>query len=156
VLLIIGAWEVYDHVVGSTAFEVGTQPFATHLVGRLQQRIDRNRSTGAPTVLAMVPCFGPNASRLGDERLDPERIAWVNDVIRTAAKRNRGWVRTIDPASVLCAPDGRSRPANEAGLSIREDGAHFDTEAAVWFWNTWLAEQLGAALAVPSAAGASG
>ncbi|MFN8017015.1 MAG: acyltransferase family protein [Acidimicrobiales bacterium] len=152
VLLWVGAWEVYDHEYQGRRYPVGSKRYGKLLQERLQLRIDRYKGIGAVTVMPIVPCFAPNASRLGDERHDPERVAWVNAQIREVAKRNRGWVRLIDPRAELCSPSGKAKPATPTGIPLREDGAHFDPPAATWFWNTWLAGQMGAVWAdVPGA-----
>jgi peptidoglycan/LPS O-acetylase OafA/YrhL len=145
VLLWIGAWEVYDQQLGGRRYDVGTRAYADVLDERLQTRIDLYRSVGAPTVMALLPCFAPNAARLGNERHEQDRLDWVNARLRAVARRNRGWVRLIDPGPVLCTPDGHSIAKTPTGLPLREDGSHFDPPAATWFWNAWLAGQLGAA-----------
>jgi peptidoglycan/LPS O-acetylase OafA/YrhL len=149
VLLWIGAWEVYDQEYQGTRYDVGTKAFADLLEGRLQERIDRYRTAGAATVMALLPCFAPNAARLGNERHEQRRLDWVNARMRAVAQRNRGWVRLIDPDPVLCTPDGDSIAQTPTGLPLREDGSHFDPPAATWFWNAWLAGQLGAAFPTP-------
>jgi peptidoglycan/LPS O-acetylase OafA/YrhL len=148
VLLWIGAWEVYDHEIDGVRYRVGTPAFAQKLEERIQLRVDRYKAAGVPTVISLVPCFAQNAARLGTERLDPERVAWVNDRIRTVAKQNRGWVRLVDPTAQLCDTDGNPFGETPEGDPLREDGSHFDPPAARWFWNTWLADQLGAAFDV--------
>jgi peptidoglycan/LPS O-acetylase OafA/YrhL len=153
VLLWLGAWEVYDHEYQGTRYKVGTEPYADLLERRMQQRIDQYRGAGAATVMPLVPCFAATASRLGDERLDAERIAWVNERVRAVAARNPGWVRLIDPYEKLCDADGVSRRATPDGIPLREDSAHFDIPAAIWFWNDWLAGQVGAAFDVSQASG---
>ena len=153
VLLWVGAWEVYDHEVDGRRLRVGTQAYADVLDEQIQQRVDWYRALGIPTIIARVTCFGPNASRLGDERHDPERLAWVNERIEAAARRNRGWVRTIDPTDTLCDAEGEARPSTPDGLELRADGAHFDPETAVWFWNAWLAGQLGSVMADAASSG---
>ncbi|WP_254126821.1 SGNH hydrolase domain-containing protein [Aquihabitans sp. G128] len=145
VLLWVGAWEVYDQVVDGTRLEVGSDAYADLLESRLQQRIDTYRAHGVPAVLPVVPCFGPPVPSLGVERVDPDRVAWVNERIRRVAARNRGWVRLIDPTRTLCDADGRARTATPDGIALREDGTHLSEQAAVWFWDRWLSGQLEAA-----------
>jgi peptidoglycan/LPS O-acetylase OafA/YrhL len=145
VLMWFGAWEVYDHEIDGERYRVGSDDFAQKIEERLQVRIDRYKAAGLPTVLAMVPCFGENAARLGTERYDAERIGWVNERIERVAEQNRGWVRTIDPTDQLC-DDGEALTETPLGDPLREDGSHLDPPAAIWFWNSWLAGQLGAAL----------
>jgi hypothetical protein len=150
VLLWAGAWEVYDHEVDGVSYRVGTKRFARLLEERIQLRVDRYRSKGAVTIMPLVPCFAENAARLGTERQDPDRIDWVNDRIRAVAERNTGWVRLIDPSGQLCDADGQAIPETPEGIPLREDGSHFDPPAAVWFWNSWLAWNMGAAFDVPA------
>ncbi len=82
-----------------------------------------------PTVLSLVPCFGPSPV-YPVERLDPTRIAWVNARVRAVALRNRGWVRLVDPTAQLCGLDGKTRERNDDGVEIRPDGAHFESDSA--------------------------
>lgn len=149
VLLWLGAWEVYDHEADGLRYPVGSKAYAAYLEGRIQTRLDRYRANGVGTVIPLVPCFGPNASRLGTERHQRKRLRWVNARLRAVAARNRGWVRLIDPNPKLCDAKGHARPTTTDGQPLREDGAHFTSETGVWFWNTWLAGQMGAAFGQP-------
>ena len=145
VLLWAGAWEVYDHQLNGQTYTVGHKAYRQELDARIQARIDQFRAAGVPTVISLLPCFGVNAPRLGTERYDRDRIAWVNGRIKEVAARNPTWVRLIDPESTLCTANGQALDATPSGHPLRADGAHFDAEGAAWFWNTWLAGQLGAA-----------
>jgi peptidoglycan/LPS O-acetylase OafA/YrhL len=147
VLLWLGAWEVYDQDVDGRRYDVGDDDYAALLESRLQQRIDRYRAAGVPTILPLVPCMSLGASYLGSERIDADRRAWVDARVRAVAARNPGWVRIIDPTSVLCADDGTPRATTPDGLPLRQDGVHFDGPTARWFWRTWLAGQVAAAFA---------
>jgi hypothetical protein len=149
VLLWVGAWEVYDHEYQGVSYRLGTKRYAAFLEQRIQERVDKYRGVGVATVMPVVPCFAANAARLGDERLDPKRIDWINARVRAVAKRNAGWVRLIDPEDKLCDASGTSRPATPDGIPLREDGSHFDPPAAIWFWNNWLAGQMGAVFDIP-------
>ncbi len=144
----LGAWEVYDHEYQGVSYRVGTKRYAKFLEQRMQERIDKFRGVGAATIMPVVPCFADNAVRLGKERLDPERVDWVNERIRAVAKRNAGWVRLIDPETKLCDASGKALATTPDGIPLREDGSHFNPPAARWFWNTWLTGQMGAAFDV--------
>ena len=144
VLLWLGAWEVYDHILDGQELVVGSDAYAAVIEQRLQDRVDRFRAAGVPTVMPTVPCFGAVAPRLGTQRYDEKRRSWVNDRLLAVAARNRTWVRVINPTDMLCE-NGVAIDQTPDGTYIRADGAHFDTESAAWFWNNWLAGQLGAA-----------
>jgi hypothetical protein len=131
------------------AHPVGSERYERVLEQRIQERIDRYKAVGAVTIMPVVPCFAVGAARLGTERQDQDRLDWVNERIEAVAERNRGWVRLIDPWDPLCTDDGEAILETPTGLPLREDGSHFDPPAAVWFWNTWLAGQMGAAVDVP-------
>jgi len=151
VRLWLGAWEVYDHDLDGRRLEVFSDEYAAVVEKRLQDRIDRYRTAGVPTVMPTVPCFGEVSANLGDERHDERRRDWVNERLLAVAARNRTWVRVIDPLTVLCDADGGSIATTPDGTPIRADGAHFTSESAAWFWNTWLAGQLGAGFSQPQA-----
>ena len=72
----------------------------------------------------------------------------MNARVRAVAKRNKGWVRLIDPDSKLCDASGTALSTTPDGIPLRQDGSHFDPPAARWFWNSWLTGQLGAAFDV--------
>lgn len=137
VLFWVGAWEVIDHRLDGTTYDVGTKADARLIERTLQERLDLFRDAGVPTVVPLVACFADSPQYT--ERLDADRIAWINARIRAVVARNRTWVRAIDPTPVLCNADGTARVTNEHGVVIRADGAHFEAEAGAWFWNTWLA-----------------
>ncbi len=148
VLLWLGAWEVYDQVVAGERLEVGGARYAEVLEARIQERIDRYRAVGAPTVMPVVPCFGEDAAgSQDDERREGDRVRWVNARIRAVAARNPGWVRLIDPSGKLCDGRGQALGATPDGIVLREDGSHFDADAAAWLWNGWLGGQLAEAFA---------
>jgi len=149
VLLWFGAWEIFDHEINGQRLNVGTPEMKEALETRIQDRVNRYRSLGLPTLIAALGCFGPNATRLGNERHDRDRIDWVNARIRAVAKRNRGWVRIIDPTKQICEDDLTAREKTPDGEQMRPDGAHFVATTASWFWNEWLAGQIAAALSVP-------
>ena len=145
VLLVVGAWEVYDHLFQGTRYEVGRPDYRHLLELRLQQRIDTYRAAGAATIIPAVPCFAPNAARLGTERHQQRRLDWVNVLIRNVAVRNPGWVRIVDPTAQLCNGPDDAKSTTPDGDPLREDGAHYDHDAATWLWQSWLSGQLGAA-----------
>lgn len=137
-VLMVGGWEVFDHVIDGEYLALGTPEYRTYLEGQLDRGLDILTRYGGDVVIVTVPCMGfmpsPPWPGAGDERADPERTQWVNDIfVDTAAERDD--VHVIDLASWLC-PDGEY--VNEVdGVEIRYDGLHFTGEGASVVWN-WL------------------
>ena len=92
-----------------------------------------------------MPCFGVGNPRLSRQRLDPRRVAWINDRLIAVANRNRTWVRMLDPSGQVCTPDGHPAGTTGSGQALRTDGIHFVPATADWFWRHWLAGQVAAA-----------
>jgi hypothetical protein len=115
----------------------GSDPYATLLESLLQARIDRYRFVGAVTLLTLVPCYGEMAPRLGEERRDPKRVHWLNDVLRRVARANPVDVVTVDPGEIFCQ-GGRARGPVAGVGDLRPDGVHFSEASARWIWDTWL------------------
>lgn len=146
VVVWLGAWEVFDHRLMDEDLLVFTARYEEVVEQRLQQRIDRAREIGVPAILTVVPCMGGTPE--SDNRLvrgDAARVGWVNDRIEEVAARNPGWVRMIDPTPHLCDDEGRPVQANGDGLQLRPDGVHFESDSAVWMWNSWMAGSLASA-----------
>ncbi|MBV6508591.1 MAG: hypothetical protein JJLCMIEE_01656 [Acidimicrobiales bacterium] len=137
-LLMVGGWEVFDHIIDGEYLALGTPEYRAYLEGQLDAGLDILTRYGGDVVIATVPCMGytpaPPWPGAGDERADPERTGWVNDVFVDAAAE-RADVHVIDLASWLC-PDGEY--VNEIdGVELRYDGLHFTGEGASVVWN-WL------------------
>ncbi|MCU1452264.1 MAG: putative O-acetyltransferase [Acidimicrobiales bacterium] len=137
VVLSVGTWEIYDQQFADRRWVTGTDPYATLLESLLQERIDRYRFVGAVTLLTLVPCYGDMAPRLGEERRDPQRVRWINGVLRRVAQANPLDVVTIDPGEIFCQ-DGRARGPVPGVGDVRPDGVHFSEASARWIWDTWL------------------
>lgn len=153
VLMWIGAWEVFDQELAGESYEVGTAEYATLVRGDVQRRVDRARERGVPLVLPIVPCFGRSDNPVHNERRrDDEAVTWVNEQIRAVAEHNPGWVRLIDPEEVLCDADGEALTSID-GVTVRQDGSHFDRIGATWFWNAWLGAAIASAFPGASATG---
>jgi hypothetical protein len=145
VVLIIGAWEVFDHEVGGTDLTVGSQRYATYLTSRLE-RARRLLSYDASTlVIPNVPCYGqvPSTPLLDHAqapiRNDPDRVAAVNEIIARFVDTHRADVRSVNLAGFLC-PGGSYRDTI-ADVQMRYDGVHFSRPGAAKTWG-WLLPQL--------------
>jgi hypothetical protein len=149
-VVLVGAWEVLDHVVDGATLRVGTPEYEQYLLGELGRGLDLLESNGQPVVVLTSPCFDEHDPQLGassSDRNDPDRLAWVNARIRTAVAAHPG-VALLDLESVACPGGGYHEKV--AGVTMREDGVHFSRDGAAIVWR-WLGPQL-RALTSPSAA----
>ncbi|MBX3313089.1 MAG: acyltransferase family protein [Actinobacteria bacterium] len=152
-LMWIGAWEVFDQQLDGRSYAIDTPEYASMLRSDIQRRVDRARERGIAFLLPVVPCFGISDNPVHNERRrDTDAVAWVNEQIRAVAEHNPGWVRLIDPGDVLCDADGEAYTSID-GVTVRQDGSHFDRVGATWFWNAWLGRAVASAFPGPTASG---
>ena len=144
VVLIIGAWEVFDHEVGGSDLTVGSPRYATYLTSRLERVRRLTASNGAMLVIPNVPCFGEESSAIAGHDLapirdNPERVKIVNQIIATFVTAHPTDVRSVDLAGRLCP--GGSYPDTIDGVDVRYDGVHFSEAGAAKTWR-WLIPRL--------------
>jgi len=140
VMLSLGAWEVFDHIVDGKVEKVTSRAYADYLTARLQESHDILTSTGAHLFIPDVPCFAePEAGELRENfaaiRNDPERAAAVNQVIDDFAASHSD-TTVIELSSWLC-PDGRYQ-ATRDGIQMRYDGVHFTVPGGARAWGAVL------------------
>lgn len=143
IVLVAGAWEVYDRKIGSRTYRVGTEAYAQLIYDHLDQvRRFFEARTSAPLVIEDVPCMNPPQLGLGEKRsvrADAQRVEWVNDVFRNFAETFPGKVSMVDVSTLVC-PHGEPRKKLD-GVDVRPDGAHYNPEATTALWN-WLTPRL--------------
>jgi peptidoglycan/LPS O-acetylase OafA/YrhL len=140
VMLSLGAWEVFDHIVHGQVESVMSQEYANYLTARLQTSYDILTSTGAHLFIPNVPCFAePEAGELRENfaaiRNDPERAAAVNKVITDFAASHSD-TTVIDLSSWLCP--GGNYEATRDGIQMRYDGVHFTVAGGAKVWGAVL------------------
>ncbi|QYG93008.1 acyltransferase family protein [Iamia sp. SCSIO 61187] len=144
VMIQFGAWEVYDHLVDGERVESGTD----EMRDLVREGLDRGVSAllaVRPDVRFVVmgtPCMRERSLRLGgpdSERNDPERVAWVNDVMADYAADLGPRATFIDPGELVC-PGGRFLEEID-GVELRPDGSHYAAGASTPVW-AWLAERI--------------
>jgi len=149
VVLSIGAWEVFDHVIDGKIVSSTSPAYADYLGERLNEAHSVLTADGAHLYIPNVPCFDQPSYRLNGKddiapiRNDPERAAAVNAVIEDFAARHTKSVTVIDGASWLC-PDGHYE-ADRDGVEVRYDGVHFTSEGGAMFWTDVLMPALNSA-----------
>lgn len=136
VLLIFGAWEVYDRqLADGTQLRVGTDEWRTWVDATLERTASEVAAAAPHAVLAVtdVPCFDERNLRLGgptSPRNDPERVAAVNAVLDGFVARHPARVTALRWASWLCGEDPADRP----------DGVHLSDRSARELWNGRLGD----------------
>jgi peptidoglycan/LPS O-acetylase OafA/YrhL len=143
VVLIIGAWEVFDHQVDGSDLTVGSRRYATYLTSRLERAQRLLSYDDSRLVIPNVPCFGQASTSVGHDlapiRNDPQRVAAVNRIIGRFVNAHPGDVHRVDLAGLLC-PGGSYRDVME-GVQMRYDGVHFSKPGAAKTWQ-WLIPRL--------------
>ena len=126
VLVMIGAWEVYDTVVGDTRLVPGTPEYAAQLSSQLRDAVAIASAGGAQVVLLDVACYPvPDLGVAGQDRVRAE--AWrghaVTDVIHSVADELD---LTVLPYHDLLCDGDEPRPLFD--VVVRPDGVHFPQE----------------------------
>ncbi len=151
VVIPYGPWEVFDHWVNGEVRAVGSQAYRTMIFSALDDiRTLVRAETNAPIVFLDAPCMDESKVTLGSGRANPrnnpERVAWVNDVLDVWAAQAGSGVSVLHWSSWLC-PGGTFRRTLD-GVAMRPDGVHLTGSSAVLAWD-WLEPQL-RRLAAPS------
>ncbi len=124
--LLIGRWEVSDHLWGGQWTHVGEPAWDAHLVAEIDQAVDILSSDGARVVLFTMPFIDPpteaaNGSMFPEN--DPARIEEFNRLLVEAADRRRSAATLVD-LNRLLDPDGHYQ-AELRGFAVRwSDGIH--------------------------------
>jgi hypothetical protein len=136
-VLLLGAWEVFDIRLDGARVPFGAPAHEALLRRELRTALDV-LGTGRTEVLVLTtPCFAhfdQAEFRMGSERNDPERVRWVNRMLREAVA-GRPDARLVDFGARLC-PGGRFR-SSIGGVRVRADDGvplHRDGLALVWSW----------------------
>jgi hypothetical protein len=139
-VLVVSAWDVYDHRVAGRTLRVGTPEYARYLGGRLQRAVGILGAGGRPVVIVNSGCyaqqpFAPEGADLAPDRNDPVRGQAVNAVVADLVAGHGRHVSVADLRDRTC-PGGRyQRVVN--GVELREDGVHFSEDGAALVWD-WL------------------
>ncbi len=143
IVLVAGAWEVYDRKIGDRTYRVGTPAYDRLITTHLEDvRAFFRARTDVPLVIEDVPCMRPPDLGLGaakGARADDARVAWVNGVFRRFAAAHPHDVSMLAVSQYAC-PGGHPRDTVD-GVTLRPDGAHYDPKATTALWN-WMVPRL--------------
>ncbi len=124
VLVVIGAWEVFDIEIGDTIFAFDTAAGDALFTGNLRSGLDRIVAADSRAAVLEVPCMRPiesDGSSLPPlpERGDDRRVAHVNSLIREVVDGYGPDVEFIDGPDAWC-----DDPEIATDTALRWDGVH--------------------------------
>jgi len=143
-VLVVSAWDIYDHEVDGQHLTVGSSAYSDYLLGRLGRAVDTLGAGGRPVVVVNSGCYDQESFSiqgvdLAPDRNNASRAQAVNAVVRRLAALRPGQVSVADLFSLTCRNGHYSRSLS--GTELRSDGVHFTTDGAREVWD-WLLPQL--------------
>jgi hypothetical protein len=134
VVLVSGAWEVYDHLDGEQELVMGFRPHDRFLARHFRAALDLLTAGGRPVVVTDVPCFADPTVE-GGPRVDSVRVWHLNGLLARV-------VGDYPTARLVRLSDRLCRDGTDAvGTSVRYDGVHFTAEGAAGVW-PWLGDEI--------------
>jgi len=145
VLVIIGAWDVFDLKFKDRTVQFGSAEWDASWVANLRTGIDAVVETGAQVALLEVPCYRPYftggpGTRVFPERRDDSRTRHLNDLLRSVADSDPGNVTFIAGPTEWCTDETIA-----TSRSNRYDGVHYTGRGALLVYQA-IRDQL---LAIP-------
>jgi peptidoglycan/LPS O-acetylase OafA/YrhL len=140
VVIVAGAWEVYDVDVDGKTLKFGTPDWDQYYRSRLAAGVAQLRAAGASRVeLALIPCWQPVAAMIpgfADERFDRARAVHVNDLMKQYGATAGPGVAVADAPAQFCTD-----PKVMGNTAYRVDGVHYLKPGAEIFYQS-LIQQL--------------
>lgn len=141
VLVVLGAWDVFDLDLGATAVTFGSPEFDQLFVDNLNAGLDRATENGAHVGLLEVPCMRPvSAEGAGvpplPERADDARVAHLNQLLTSVADSRADTTFVVGPVE-WCTDE---TIATDVGY--RWDGVHVYKPGANLIYETIAPELL--------------
>jgi peptidoglycan/LPS O-acetylase OafA/YrhL len=133
-LIMVGAWDVFDLTVGSTAMTFGTSAWDANYLAQLDKAIVAAHAGGSRVAISLLPCYRPVAANKGKgagywpERGDDSRTRHINDLLGTGASAHPDYVSTVDPPVQFC-----NDPKIASSLNYRWDGVHYYKPGALLY-----------------------
>lgn len=139
-VVMVGAWEVLDHMVDGRRLSFPSDEWTTHVEAAIRRGVEAASSGGGRVVFLRLPCMVQSRNLLvnAQARNDRDRVAAFNAVLEAVADEVQ-LVSTLPLDELLC-PGGV--PLDEIdGETVRYDGVHLTDTGTDLVWN-WLVEQL--------------
>jgi peptidoglycan/LPS O-acetylase OafA/YrhL len=132
--LLLGRWEVSDHLYEGHWVHVGQAAWDRHLTAELEQAVDILSGHGAKVVLFTMPYVDPPVEAANGTPFpenDPSRMRAFNALVVGVA-RSRPGVFTLIDLNHLVDPDGHYQAVVD-GVTVRStDGIHLTRAAGEW------------------------
>ena len=131
--LLIGRWEVVDHLYEGVWTHVGEPLWDDHLQAELEQAIGIFTAGGAKVMLFTMPYIYPAEAPDGSTypENEPSRADAYNALVRKVAARFPGTVTVYDLNKTL-DPDGHYTAVID-GITVRwSDGIHISEQGGMW------------------------
>jgi peptidoglycan/LPS O-acetylase OafA/YrhL len=133
-----GAWEVFDHRIGGRLLVAGSPEFAEAYRRAVSDSIDMVAAVAPNTrvVFATVPCMNERNPFLGMQdspRNEPANLAWINARTAEVVAQHPGRATLVDLGPLACR--GGTPIEEQGGVPVREDGIHFTHEYAPVVWD---------------------
>ena len=143
-VVMIGAWEVFDHVVNGQRKSYPGKEWTSHIDTAIRRGVEAASAGGGRVIFLRLPCMDQSAAALleAQARSDQRRIATFNAVLESVAD-DLETVSTLPLDDLLC-PDGEPLGSVD-GATTRYDGVHLTEDGTKLVW-TWLEAQLEALL----------
>jgi peptidoglycan/LPS O-acetylase OafA/YrhL len=141
VVLLAGAWDLYDREVGGHVLEFGSRDADEYLASEVTEAVDVLGSAGATVFLLTTPYYTPHDIAVVSTapRFEAARIDALNGTYNEVAERLAGRARVLDlNGFVASASSDGMRSSDLSG-----DGVHF-TNSGADVVARWLARALGA------------
>jgi peptidoglycan/LPS O-acetylase OafA/YrhL len=132
--LLLGRWEVSDHLYDGQWVHVGDPAWDAHLTSELETAVDILSARGAKVVLFTTPYVDPSqeaADGTPFSENDPARTTAFNALLAGVARQRSSVVTLVDLNRML-DPTGQYQPAVD-GVSVRTtDGIHISVPGGEW------------------------
>jgi hypothetical protein len=140
VVIMVGAWEVFDHDVDGTVARFPSEAWQATVRDAFADAVTAAATADVPVVVLDVPCMQSRPGSL--VRADPDRVAAVNEAIRDVVDAQPAASDGVSIAAVsdVICPDG-NRDLMVDGVPARYDGVHYTRAGAALVW-PWLLDEL--------------
>lgn len=142
VLVVLGAWEVFDLRVEGDDIAFGTPEHDAIISGGVQAGVDALLAADLEVALLEIPCYTPvdgGGLTALPERGDRSRTSHLNELLRAVAAGSPD-VHIVTPPPEFCTDESIG-----GDLNLRWDGVHYGPLGGAFVWGR-LVEQL---LAIP-------